>query len=109
MAKKKPRGKSAGRAKFTGETVALNPWIPAIPVKGAKGKSMLKLVLSIPLVLTAGTASGEPQPQRTLQVPVELTRHGLTLKEFDKQVLPLKAALLGKYEARIILVQKGGK
>lgn len=107
MAKKKPRAKS--RAKFSGETVALNPWIPAIPVKGVKGKAMLKLVLSIPLVLTAGTVSGEPLPHRTLEVPVELTRQGLTLKEFEKQVLSLRGALLDKYEARIILVQKGGK
>lgn len=93
----------------SGKMVPLNPWIPAIPVKGPKGKPMLQLVLGIPLILTAGTASAEPLPNRTLQVPVELIRQQLSLKEFNQQVLSRKNQLLGQYEARIILVKKGGK
>ncbi len=110
---KKSRGRTTGKSKpsFSGKMVPLNPWIPLIPVKGARGKKtgMWQLVLGIPLVLTAGTASAEPTPPRTLHVPVELTRQGLTLREFDKHVVPLKDLLLGKYEARIMLVAKGGK
>jgi hypothetical protein len=106
---KKSRGRSAGKSTFSGKVVPLNPWIPAIPVKGAKGKGMLKLVLGIPLLFTAGTVSGEPLPNRTLHVPVELTHQELTLREFNKHVRSIQDALLGQYEARIILVRKGGK
>lgn len=108
---KKSKGRSAGRALFGGKVVPLNPWIPAIPVKGSKaskGKTMLKLVLGIPLLLTAGMASGEPLPNRTLHVPVELTQHWLTVRQFE-QLFSIKDALLQQYEARIILVAKGGK
>lgn len=35
---KQSRGRSAGKSTFSGKVVPLNPWIPAIPVKGAKGK-----------------------------------------------------------------------
>lgn len=104
-----PRKRAAKRPKPSGKLVPLNPWIPAIPVKGAKGKTMVTLVLGIPLVFVAGVASGAPLPNRSLHVPVELTRQALSLREFEQWVAPLKNALLGKYDARVILVQKGGK
>lgn len=107
---KKSKGRSAGRP-FSGKMVPLNPWIPAVPVKGSKaskGRNMLKLILGIPLLLSASTASGEPLPNRTLHVPVELTRHWLTIRQFEK-LIAVKDALLQQYEARIILVAKGGK
>lgn len=103
----KARGRSDGKAKISANMVPLNPWIPAVPVRTIKGKVMLKLVLGIPLVFAAGTVAGEPLPNRTLQVPVELTRQGLSLREFDRSVRPFIQGLLEKYEARIILVQKG--
>lgn len=109
---KKSRSRSQGKkgtSPHVGKMVPLNPWIPAIPVKGPKGKPMLQLVLGIPLILTAGIASAELLPNRTLQVPVELTQHRLSLKQFNQQVLPRKHQLLGQYEARIFLVAKGGK
>lgn len=111
MAKKslsRAQGKQGASPRF-GKMVPLNPWIPAIPVKGPKGKPMLQLVLGIPLILTVGTASAELLPNRTLQVPVELTQQTLSLKQFNQQVLSRKNQLLGQYEARIILVRKGGK
>lgn len=108
MQKKRARSRKT-RSKPSGKLVPLNPWIPAIPLKGAKGRGMVQLILGIPFVLAAGPATGEPLSARLLQVPVELTRQGLSLREFNQQVLSRKQALLDKYEARIILVQKGGK
>jgi hypothetical protein len=110
MAKKTKKGRSAGRS-LSGKVVALNPWIPAVPVKrskGARGKNLLKLILGIPLLLTAGVAAGEPLPNRTLHVPVELTQHWLTVRQFEK-LFSARDAILQQYEARIILVAKGGK
>lgn len=111
MAKKsrsRAQGKTGQSPRF-GKMVPLNPWIPAIPVKSPKGKLMLQLVLGIPLILTAGTASAELLPNRTLQVPVELTQQRLSLQQFNQQILSKKNQLLAQYEARIILVRKGGK
>lgn len=108
---RKSKGRAAGRSVPSGKMVPLNPWIPAVPVKRsktAKGKYMLKLILGIPLLLSAGMASGEPLPNRTLHVPVELTRHWLTVRQFEK-LFSAKDKLLQQYEARIILVAKGGK
>lgn len=107
MAKKttrsrKPRAKS--RSRISGKLVPLNPWIPAVPLKGAKG--MFQLILGLPFVLAAVPAAGEPLSARLLQVPVELTRQGLSLRELNQQVLARQQALLNKYEARLILVQK---
>lgn len=109
---KKPRSRAQGKPRQSprlDKMVPLNPWVPAIPVKGPKGKPMLQLVLGIPVILAAGTASAELLPNRTLQVPAELTQQALSHQEFNRQVLSRKSHLLGQYEARIVLVAKGGK
>jgi hypothetical protein len=106
---KKTRSRSAGKGGLSGRMVQLNPWIPALPVKGAKGKRLLKIVLAIPLALAGGSASAQPAPMRTLHVPVELGRQALSLREFDEGVLSIKRELLRKYEDKILFAQGGGK
>lgn len=103
---KKTRGRSASSKTFSGKVVSINPWIPAIPVKG---KDFLKLVLGVPLALMAGSASAEPISTRTLTVPVELSRQALSLQEFNTHVISRKNEILRKFEDRAIFLAAQGK
>ncbi|TAL08683.1 MAG: hypothetical protein EPO02_12375 [Nitrospirae bacterium] len=103
---KKTRGRSAPKKAFSGKVVSVNPWIPAVPVKG---KNLLKLVLGVPLALMAGGASAEPISTRTLTVPVELSRQTLSLQEFNANVIGKKNEILRKFEDRTIFLAAQGK
>jgi hypothetical protein len=103
---KKTRGRSAPKKTFSGKMVSVNPWIPAVPVKG---KNLLKLVLGVPLALMAGSASAEPLSTRTLMVPVELSRQELSLREFNVNVIRKKNEIIRKFEDKAIFLAAGGK
>lgn len=103
---KKTRGRSASSKTFSGKVVSINPWIPAIPVKG---KDFLKLVLGVPLALMAGSASAEPISTRTLTVPVELSRQVLSFQEFNENVTRKKNQILRKFEDKAIFLAAQGK
>ena len=103
---KKTRGRFAPKKTFSGKVVSVNPWIPAVPVKG---KNLLKLVLGVPLALMAGSASAEPMSTRTLTVPVELSRQALSLQEFNTNVISKKNEILRKFENRTIFFAAQGK
>ncbi len=103
---KKTRGRSAPRKTFSGKVVSVNPWIPAVPVKG---KNLLKLVLAVPLTLMAGSASAEPLSTRALTVPVELSRQALSMQEFNTNVISRKNEILLKFEAKAVFLVAQGK
>lgn len=102
---KPARGRSKTKA-FSGKVVPVNPWIPAVPVKGTR---LLKLVLGVPLVLMAGTAAAEPLPARALMVPVELSRQFLSRQAFDLAITSQKIQILQKFESKNILLAARGK
>jgi hypothetical protein len=85
----------------SGKVVQLNPWLPAVPIKG---KTALKLILGIPLAILASDVSAEPLPNRTLAVPLELSRHTLSVRDFDREVLPAKYRLLQQYEDKTVFL-----
>ena len=105
MAKKRQR-RSPPKKTFSGKVVSVNPWIPAVPVKG---RNLLKLVLGVPLAFIAGNASAEPLSTRTLTVPVELSRQAFSLQEFNTNVIGRKNEILRKFEAKTIFLAAQGK
>jgi len=95
MAHKKsaaPKGK-----KSAGKAVAVNPWLPAVPLKGRK---LLKPVLAVPLAMMAGAASADLLPARALTVPAEAARQSLSAKDYERLVGAKKAEILRKFEGR---------
>ncbi len=102
----KTRSRAAGNKKPSGKMVPVNPWIPAVPVKGTK---LLKLVIGVPLALMAGSVSAEPLSARVLLVPVELSRQTMSLQTFDESVTRIKKQILRKFEDRAIFLTAQGK
>ena len=89
MAKKttNPRG---GKASARG-SVALNPWIPAIPARGRR--KLLKPVLGVPLALIAGAAAAGVLPARALTVPAESAQALLSAKAGATYISPFLGRL----------------
>ncbi len=95
---KKKRGSKSGRQ------VALNPWIPAVPVKGRK---LLKPML-VPLALFAGSASATLLPARALTIDADAAQQ-MTPRDYQRAVLAGKAEILRKYENHSAFTVAQGK
>ena len=105
MANKKSRGSKS--RKTSGKAVAVNPWLPAVPLKGRK---LLKPVLAVPLAMMAGAASADVLPARALTVPAETAQQTIAAKDYDRLVGAKKAEVLRKFEGKqpFQVAQSGG-
>ena len=88
----KPKGKKA-----SGRIVAVNPWLPAVPLKGRK---LLKPVLAVPLAMMAGAATADMLPARALTVPAETAQQSIAAKDYEKLIGAKKAEVLRKFEGK---------
>jgi len=94
----KSRSKSRGRKASARRSVALNPFVPAVPAKGRR--SLLKPVLGVPLALIAGAAAASILPARALTVPEDSVRALLSAKDYAATVAASKAAILRKFDGK---------
>ena len=94
----KKTSNSRGRKTSARKSVALNPWIPAVPVKGRR--KLLKPVLAVPLALIAGAAAASVLPARALTVPEESVQALLSAKDYEATIAAGKAAILRKFEGK---------
>ena len=103
----KTRSKSRAGKAAARKSVALNPFIPAVPAKGRRG--LLKPVLGVPLALLAGAAAASVLPARALTVPEDAARALLSAKDYAATVVASKAAVLRKFDGKSAfgVAQKG--
>jgi len=94
----KNRSKSRGGRSTARKSVALNPFIPAVPAKGRRG--LLRPVLGVPLALIAGAAAASVLPARALTVPEDAARALLSAKDYASTVAASRAAVLRKFEGK---------
>ena len=103
----KNRSKSKNGKASARKSVALNPFIPAVPAKGRR--RLLRPVLGVPLALIAGAAAASVLPARALTVPEHSAQALLSAKDYAATVAASKAAILRKFEGKSAfgVAQKG--